>query len=1727
MFKLSNITTSQIAKRRLRFLCLLFLFSLININYSKAQNAESYNFNASLGVFNALGGTTMSLSGGNADEGWFNGIAIGFTFNYCNVNYTHIHCSTNGWMTFGTSSTNNVLSNASSANNISSGGTRPLIAPLWDDLNLQANTNLSYTLSGTSPNRVFTVEWLNVKWSGSATGNTISFQVKLYETSNKIEFIYRPESGVVAFASASVGLSDIATGSGNFISIDGTGLDPNKSSTTETTNINIKPTSGQKYIFTPPQPIPSCILFSEDFEGLSIGNLQTTGTLWRMYEITSSVNNWYIGDNSSAITGTKSLTISNYTYNKTDDADKVAYYATKINALNFYNLKINFKWKCLGETNTDYGLLVWSIDGVNWQSVTSTKYTGQSTTQTIENLDLSVCDNKEFFIGYRWINNSSGGTNPPFTVDDILIDGTPYLQYSFSFRQDVFTPISEGIIVTLDGNGGSAVSLPFTFNYANTNYTTIRVSKNGWIKMGIIDPSNAYDNNLGNLSYTSFLAPLWDTLCFDAFSSIIYTTIGTTPNNVFCVEWRNILWGNARQNFQVKLSETTGVIEFIYGQMMEPTNATATIGINDGTYCGSRFISVTPKSTPSISLDNSNNFISTNTYLTNGLVYVFNPQAMQNYSTWQAANIVVGQPNFTTNNSTASQTIASGANSSSVSSKGILAVGSYYSNRVLLWNSIPTSNGMAANVVVGQTNFTSTTTGTTNSKLNHPYNVAFSPDGNKLLIADAGNNRILIWNTIPTTNGVPADVVIGQTNFTSSSSGYSSTKLNTPTGILVLPNGKLIITDKNNNRVLIYNSIPTSNGVAADLVIGQNDFTTNSSGSTANKFDNPWDAAFTSEGKLLISDNGNSSNGNHRILIFNVVPSVNGVSADFVIGNTVFGQKPSTTTRTGFDQPCVTVSCEGKVAIADYGNSRIMVYNRVPTSNGAPADVVLGQPDFTTKVSFNDGSNNSGSPSDKNMYFPYSICFDINGRLMVNGTNPGGSGMHRVMIYGTTPTNISDLGITLTSNATGTMCIGSFVTFTVNVTNSGPDDADHVVVNAALPVGFNMISSYTTIGSYNSLSGYWSIPAIPNGSVVTLTFVGQITSILAGNSNVTAYANILASMQNDNNFNNNGDNEILGVGSNNSPTITPIADVSISRNSNTGPIAFTISDVETPPASLTLIGTSSNTSIVQNENIVFGGSGANRTVTVTPTVDQIGIVDIIITVSDGTCTKQDTFKISCGNIWKGTINTDWHASGNWTFDVPTLTIEAIIPTHPIGPNFPVITSNESCLDLEIQTNSYVTINGDKTLTIYGYLYNNGTFNITFGTVIFNGSISQNINSGTCSFYNVEFNNTTVGSNDIVLLSNMTITNQATLRNGIVNTGVYTMIFNGDNATVNITPSPSNNSHINGKVRKIGTTAFEFPIGKGGFWAPASIAVSILSNTIDAEYFNSACDNNSAPFMNGLDHVSYVEKWEITRVEGNSYPAIVLFWKDGNRSGINDLSNLKVAHWNSATLKWDDMGGVGIGTISSGSITSSDAFTSYSPISFGTKTNSNPLPIELLSYNLFCDKVNIVIEWSTASETNNDFFTIESSPDGINFTPINIIKGAGNSNTILNYSFIDKQPYSETVFYRLKQTDYDGKYKYFEVKSIDCNGSSQVETILNIHPNPITNIVFFEISNLTENNINIQLTDMLGNIIETKVQKNISENHVTIYFNMSKYRVGVYYFKLTSGNYSKTGKIIKI
>lgn len=282
-----SVLTSQVRKVSKAF-CLSFILfaalSVFNSQLSFSQTITNYNFSATSGTFTAIPDIPVNLSGGSADDGYFNALPIGFDYWYMGTRYTTVSVSTNGWLTLGANITNATINNS-----LANGGApRPVIAPLWDDLEM---LGFDYNTTGTAPNRVFTVQYLNMEWDYRASP-AVSFQVKLYENTGQIQFVYKPESGTINAGSASIGISASATGSGNFLSLNDFGTAPTVSSTTETTIISAKPASGQTYSFTPSKPAaPTGLTFSAIGATAMTLNWTDNSGIETKYEIYRSTDN--------------------------------------------------------------------------------------------------------------------------------------------------------------------------------------------------------------------------------------------------------------------------------------------------------------------------------------------------------------------------------------------------------------------------------------------------------------------------------------------------------------------------------------------------------------------------------------------------------------------------------------------------------------------------------------------------------------------------------------------------------------------------------------------------------------------------------------------------------------------------------------------------------------------------------------------------------------------------------------------------------------------------------------------------------------------------------------------------------------------------------------------------------------------------------------------------------------------------------------------------------------------------------------------------------------------------------------------------------------------------------------------------------------------------------------------------------------------------------------------
>jgi len=307
---------------------------------------------------------------------------------------------------------------------------------------------------------------------------------------------------------------------------------------------------------------------------------------------------------------------------------------------------------------------------------------------------------------------------------------------------------------------------------------------------------------------------------------------------------------------------------------------------------------------------------------TNNRVLIFNN--IRSLSMGASASVVVGQPDFGKNDPGVSERAFNRPVGISTDGQR-LAVADWGNNRVLIYNRIPTANDTAADVVVGQADFKSGAPDNSQTRLRGPAGVFL--DGRRLFVADTLNHRVLIFNSIPTSSGARADVVLGQTDFTSRHSvSASQTSLRDPTAVFT-DGTRLFITDLGHNRVLIYNHIPTANNAPADVVVGQPDFTSEAAGLGPASLNFPRHA-FTDGGRLFIADTGSN-----RVLVYNQIPTANGVAADVALGQKSFQlavdpqDEFDRVTAGVLAFPVALAAFESTILVADSTNRRVLKFS--------------------------------------------------------------------------------------------------------------------------------------------------------------------------------------------------------------------------------------------------------------------------------------------------------------------------------------------------------------------------------------------------------------------------------------------------------------------------------------------------------------------------------------------------------------------------------------------------------------------------------------------------------------------------------------------------------------------------------------------------------------------------------------------------------------------------------
>ncbi|MBK9412022.1 MAG: T9SS type A sorting domain-containing protein [Bacteroidetes bacterium] len=443
-----------------------------------------------------------------------------------------------------------------------------------------------------------------------------------------------------------------------------------------------------------------------------------------------------------------------------------------------------------------------------------------------------------------------------------------------------------------------------------------------------------------------------------------------------------------------------------------------------------------------------------------------------------------------------------------------------------------------------------------------------------------------------------------------------------------------------------------------------------------------------------------------------------------------------------------------------------------------------------------------------------------------------------------------------------------------------------------------------------------------------------------------------------------------------------------------------------------------------------------------------------------------------------------------------------------------------------------------------YNYNTSGFDEGLGTVIFLGTITQTINcpGGERYFrltFSKQFSSTLQFNCPINVIQLLTWTTDGPIflnsNRLTIESGAVTAMVNSNDPDRYLISETVNNSSI--VQWNIGTVAlasnYVIPFGKPGVpnYIPFTYSIptgTTVGNLAVATYGTPANNlpwpvspylvtnlNSTTGLLPDNRDATVDRFWEITASAGSPTATCTFTYAPAELpvAPFNNMA-LMVAQWfNPGTSKWIyPIAGQTTGTYT----TTTPGFNTYGAWTLAAITS--PLPVKLLSFSAKPNGEQVDLDWSTATEINNDYFTIERSYDGVEFSDLKQEKGAGNSNVILNYSAIDERPLPGISYYRLKQTDFDRQFSYSEVIAVKFTTDSRF--FIQAGPVPATDKI--RLTCLGGTDFSPELYQLDGRLV--KIFSNVSEGISDL--DISGIAGGIYILRVNSDFGQKSLRIVK-
>ena len=610
----------------------------------------------------------------------------------------------------------------------------------------------------------------------------------------------------------------------------------------------------------------------------------------------------------------------------------------------------------------------------------------------------------------------------------------------------------------------------------------------------------------------------------------------------------------------------------------------------------------------------------------------------------------------------------------------------------------------------------------------------------------------------------------------------------------------------------------------------------------------------------------------------------------------------------------------------------------------------------------------------------------------------------------------------------------------------------------------------------------------------TLIINGTFTNNITGPGSFTIQGTVYI----DGNYNSNGDVDVLGSGN-------LFVTGQIITTGTAGTVFGSPNNCTTPPCSGQNLCLGTNVNRIASNQYLCSGSTAvgltgdavasatsyrwqsSTTSSTTGFTDIAGAAAGMQNYDPGTPTQTTWYKrrvvagactgtsaavvitIIPGASWSGSTDTDWNLGANWCGGVvPSSTTDVVIPAGV--PNLPVVIDDGTptvivalCRNLTINSGATLTVNSPEQITVSGNIVNNGTLTVS-GTIEFDGTTSQSIGgTGFALFSSVIVNNTSASPPCLTIPgSGLSISTQLTLTSGAVNLSNANLTLGSSVASAGVLAYSGGRLYNGNLTRWIGTGALalgdapgQFPIGTSADYRPMFFGNPDVTTggTIRVNHTD-VSGSVSVAFSDGGTPVEVRSNsfWSVATGNGLSTTNDFSIRTEGTGMGtVGDVNDLRLTQFNDVT----GTAGVNGGTTTNPQVnrTGIPTVSVSSNFYWGSINSTNtPLPIELINFKAVLKSDIVELRWATASERNNDFFTIERAIDIEHFEAIGeTVDGQGTTLERTDYFTIDTDPIPGRSYYRLKQTDFDGTFTYSDVRVIDFDGPKF--PTLNLYPNP--------------------------------------------------------------------------